>query len=624
MTGRWWGIVGESDVPELAAAVLDAKRKRPIIVVTTPTYTAPDSIPQGTLDEAEELRRAVGDIADIAIVATGGISFALEAKLPEHWHIFNGACRSYPAGILANPDIRRSPLRRRRGRELASEQLISDALGHAQAAGLFDQTPMRSIATNATITGFLLDGEQALADVGTHMPAVVWRDMTSPGIPLDWLIAKGASVPGELDRDRNRFVLRKRPFATQEFLAAVPHGSITLALVDTVDPDRAVLRIHPDLSVTVRRDDVSSNPLDVLDLFLVEGEVVRARVVHLSTGQIHLRLSDIDDDEPVVTAVAVVEGGTPWLVEGRTLPAAPEPPVVDEVRDQAGEDSEVDVPATEASFVAAPSAASASHHAPEATAAPIRPVPGPGYRPAMPVAVREEAAAPGEGKNAIESMSITILALRSEVEQLRREVAQTQGLKQNLDVTNRLLRDTRVELGEARASIVNLKGLHRTAVDELRKTRKAQPLPAQKGGPRARRRSWADDQAWLRSEIRLAWNDRVQESERTQYPLPADYLIGPRFADSVSTLDEGQFDKAMKCVVDVLTDRAKDLVSRDLHRLRTGDGGSDAPRVRAEDGAVAWRAAVEINVASARRLHYWAIGGQIELSQVAVHDDMEA
>lgn len=80
----------------------------------------------------------------------------------------------------------------------------------------------------------------------------------------------------------------------------------------------------------------------------------------------------------------------------------------------------------------------------------------------------------------------------------------------------------------------------------------------------------------------------------------------------------------MKCVVDVLTDRAKDLSSRDLHRLRSGDGGSDAPRTRAEDSAVAWRAAIEVNAASARRLHYWAIGNRIELSQVGVHDDMGA
>lgn len=611
--GRWWGVISASDVPALAAAVLDPKRQRPIIVVTTSKYTEPDNIPQVTLDEAEELRDAVGDVADIAIVATGGISFAFEAALPDHWHIFNGACRSYPAGILADPDIRRSPLRRRRSWEVASEQVISDALGHARAAGVLDEKPKGSISTSATVKGFLLDGEQALADVGTPMPAVVWRDMTSPGIPLDWLIAKGATVPGELDRDHNRFVLRRRTFTATDFLAAFPHGSITLALVDKVSSDNAVLRVHPDLSITVRRNDVSSNPLDVLDLFLVEGEVVRARVVHLSTGQPHLRLSDVDEVEPVLAAIAVVEGGTPWLVEDRTLPAAPEPPPVEEPPSPTNEHREYDSSVVDEST------------APTPVIAPERPMPGPGTRPVAPVAAAPPTAtSPNDGKTAVQSMSMKISALNSEVERLRREATQIESLRQDLDLTNRMLRDTRVELGEARASIANLKSLHKKAVDELRKARKGQPVPTQDDGPRERRQNWPNDELWLRSEIQLAWIDRVPGFDKLRFPLPADYLIGPRFAESISSLDDGQFHKAMKCVVDVLTDRAKGLASRDLHRLRTGDGGSDAPRVRAEDGAVAWRAAVEINAASARRLHYWAIGSQIELSQVAVHDDMEA
>lgn len=613
MPGRWWGVITASDVPALAAAILDPKRQRPIIVVTTAKYTGPDSIPQVTLDEAEELRDAVGDIADIAIVATGGISFAFEAELPDHWHIFNGACRSYPAGILADPDIRRSPLRRRRSWEVASEQVISDALGHAQGAGILDEKPKGSISTSATVKGFLLDGEQALADVGTPMPAVVWRDMTSPGIPLDWLVAKGATVPGELDRGHNRFVLRRRTFTAKDFLTAFPHGSITLALVDKVSSDNAVLRVHPDLSITIRRSDVSSNPLDVLELFLVEGEVVRVRVVHLSTGQPHLRLSDVDEDEPVLAAVAVVEGGTPWLVEDRTLPAAPESPPVEEPPSPVNEHREHDSSVVDESTAPAP------------VVTPKRPMPGPGTRPAAPGAAAPPTATPvGNGKAAVQSMSMKISALNSEVEGLRREATQLESLRQDLHLTNRMLRDTRVELGEARASIANLKTLHKKAVDELRKARKGQPMPPQKDGPRERRHNWPSDELWLRSEIQLAWIERVPGFDKLRFPLPTNYVIGPRFAESISSLDDGQFDKAMKCVVDVLTDRAKDLASRDLHRLRTGDGGSDAPRVRADDGAVAWRAAVEINAASARRLHYWAIGSQIELSQVALHDDMEA
>lgn len=615
MSGRWWGVVAASDVDALARAILDPGRRRPIIVVTTERYTVPDNIPQATTDEAEELRNAVGDIADIAIVATGSISFALEAALPDHWHIFNGACRSYPAGILADPSIRRSPLRRRRSWEVASEQVISDALGHAHSAGILNQKPKGSVPRTATVTGFLIEGEQALADVGTPMPAVVWRDMTCPGVPLDWLIAKGATVPGELDRDHNRFLLRKRTFGAADFLAAFPHGSITLALVDKVDPDAATLRVHPDLTISVHRSDVSSNPLDVLDLFFVEGEVVRARVVHLSTGTPHLRLSDVDESEPVLAAVPVVEGGEPWLIEGRNLPAPPESPVIADAVAADDPAAAVDAPSRE------------PLDAPITSPMPSRPMPGPRPRPrprpAATGSAPASAHAPSEGKSAVHSMSMKITALTAEIEQLRSASVELERLRQDHDLVQRTLRDTRVELGEARESVANLRNLHKKAVDELRKTRKAVPAHVRESGPHERRDTWPDAELWLRHEILLAWVERIPRFEKLQRPLPADYIIGPRFAESISALDDGQFDKAMKCVVDVLTDRAKDLAGRDLHRLRTGDGGSDAPRIRPEDGAVAWRAAIEVNVASARRLHYWAVGARIELSQVGIHDDME-
>ncbi len=602
-------------MPALATAILDPKRRQPIIVVTTTTYTDPDHIPQVTLDEAEDLRGAVGDIADVAIIATGGVSFALEAALPDYWHIFNGACRSYPAGILADPDIRRSPLRRRRTWEVASEQVISDALGHAQSAGILEEKPKGSVSASGTVKGFLLDGEQALVDVGVPMPAVIWRDMTSPGIPLDWLIAKGATVSGELDRDYNRFVLRKRAFDAGEFLRAFPHDAVTLALVDKVSPDKAVLRAHPDLAITVHRSDVSSNPLDVLDLFFVEGEVVRARVVHLSTGKPLLRLSDVDEDEPVIQAIAVVEGGTPWLLEGRNLSALVEPLAVEEPIPTAKEfDTQVAQPEE-----------SAESNRP-ASAVP-RPMPGAGLRPTAPttapLSTQGSTAPQGDSKTAIRSMSMKITALTAEVDRLRHEAGTVESLRQDLDVTRRTLRDTRAELGDARESIANFRELHKKAVDELRKARKSQPAPARVDGPHERRERWPNDELWLRNEIELAWIERVARVDKLRLPLPDDYLIGPRFAESLNSLDDGQFDKAMKCVVDVLTDRAKDLASRDLHRLRTGDGGSDAPRIRAEDGAVGWRAAIEVNTASARRLHYWAIGNRIELSRVGLHDDME-
>jgi hypothetical protein len=663
MPGRWWGVVAESEVPELARAILAPSRRQPIIVVTTPSYTDPAHVPAATLAEAEELRGAVGDIADIAIVPTGAVSFALDDALPDKWHIFNGACRSYPAGIIADPDIRRSPLRRRRRGEIASEQVISDALGQALATGILDQKPTGSVTVNATVKGFLPGGEQALADVGSTMPAVIWRDTTSPGIPLDWLVTKGSVVPGELDRTHNRLMLRKPLFGPAEFLAAYPHGSVTLALVARVSADSADLRVHPDLTLTVHRPDVSSNPLDVLDLFFVEGEVVRVRAVHLSTGSPHLRLIDVDDDEPVLQAATVVIGGTPWLVEGRVLPVAgpvPEEPTtgpVEVVEEQHPEPSTVDAaphphPPLTAPLPGAPRPAPATPTpvGPGALIEPAppapRPMPGPGPRPALPTPSPGPAPTPPapqagavpatpadtgptatDRKTAVQGMSMKIAALTADNQRLAKAGtdarAAAAAAQLELAVLKLTHRDTLAALGEAQKQIEHLKDLQRKAVLQFRRTRKPQPA-AEPTGPQQRRNEWPNDDLWLRDEIHRAWVDRIPRVDKLRHPLPDDYVIGPRFLESLDTLTEPQFDKAMKCIVDVLTDRAKDIAGRKLHRLRTGEGGDDSARTRPDDGAVAWRAAIEINAAAARRLHYWAIGSRIELAQVGVHDDTDA
>ena len=53
--------------------------------------------------------------------------------------------------------------------------------------------------------------------------------------------------------------------------------------------------------------------------------------------------------------------------------------------------------------------------------------------------------------------------------------------------------------------------------------------------------------------------------------------------------------------------RARELSNLELHPLLTGGGGNDPQRVRARDGATAWRCALKTNSPSAPRLHYWSL-----------------
>lgn len=82
-------------------------------------------------------------------------------------------------------------------------------------------------------------------------------------------------------------------------------------------------------------------------------------------------------------------------------------------------------------------------------------------------------------------------------------------------------------------------------------------------------------------------------------------------------------EKVADVVFEIVTGLATLVPSRAVHQLRTGSGGNDPVR-RRDDGAIAWRAYLQVNTPSARRIHYWVLpNGRIELARVATHDDFE-
>ena len=129
---------------------------------------------------------------------------------------------------------------------------------------------------------------------------------------------------------------------------------------------------------------------------------------------------------------------------------------------------------------------------------------------------------------------------------------------------------------------------------------------------------FSDPEKQLRYEIDQTWLRRTPEAERVLRPL-TDYRLGPGFLESLATLEGIPRDKVLDVLVEVLTDRAKEIPGRELHQLRES-ASSPVQRVRA-DGARAWRCALQVNTPSARRLHFWRLpDGGIELDQVATHD----
>jgi hypothetical protein len=131
---------------------------------------------------------------------------------------------------------------------------------------------------------------------------------------------------------------------------------------------------------------------------------------------------------------------------------------------------------------------------------------------------------------------------------------------------------------------------------------------------------FVDAEDAIRYAVHTTWASRIPAGDKALLRVPG-YDIGEDFAGSLDKLDESQIAKTFKCVVDVLTDLSRQMPARRVHPLRANVGPDSA--VTRLDGAVCYRASLEAQTASARRLHYWKLpSGRIELSRVVTHDDM--
>ncbi len=133
----------------------------------------------------------------------------------------------------------------------------------------------------------------------------------------------------------------------------------------------------------------------------------------------------------------------------------------------------------------------------------------------------------------------------------------------------------------------------------------------------------SDERAFLRA-VRGWYAREIGEGERFEHPLRS-MRVGRQFLDSARALDGVGADKIVEVAGQVACDRAKDLESREVHGLGvSGPATASKQRLRARDGARAWRCALQTNTPSARRLHWWQVpgpsGGTIEFASVAVHD----
>jgi len=362
----------------------------------------------------------------------------------------------------------------------------------------------------------------------------------------------------------------------------------------------------------VLRADVTFNPADDLGTLMTVGEVVPARVV-ATAPKWSLILNDVDDDEPIAEAPSLLTGGPPWLVEegedlvedepGALLPPAPQVPVPASrvpVPEVVAEDPAPEAPALKLS-PPRPNPAMLDRNRP-------RPVSRPPTSPARPAAPAQPAESTKSLLLKIDGLTAEVGGLKREQEALRNQLLagadERQTLRYLLDQADRRANRAENDLKATRS--------------RLRKAGNAKSATPAPEGPK-----FADAEQGFRYRVLTQWATRTLPSEQHDRPLP-DYSIGPRFLDSLGRLEGIKEEKVADVVFEVVTGLAPQLPGREVHHLRTGPGGDNPVRVR-EDGAMAWRASLQVKTPSARRLHYWILpNGDIELARVATHDDFDA
>lgn len=300
----------------LAAHLLDARRTHPVVVISHGVGRAEEP----WIDPGNVLAE-VGDYAEVHLVPTGDVTWELGRCLPPEAQVYGNAARVYPTDLswVAHPRDSRLYLCFGSAQAKRIEAgLVADAMQAALAAGLLERRAPQRRTVSGRVVGVLAGRGIVEGDFGR---AALRPELAAPGLPIERIVTRGQWVTGEWDAVDGLLDVRGGVVAAGDALAAYEVGDAILVRVVGVGRDRVVVEPLPGMRVEIPVSGITGNPLDDPRDLLSVGEVVTAHVVR--AGRWILSLADVDDDEPVREAPALLEGGPPWLVADDPTPAEP-------------------------------------------------------------------------------------------------------------------------------------------------------------------------------------------------------------------------------------------------------------------------------------------------------------
>jgi hypothetical protein len=586
---------------ELAAMLLHPERERPAVVVST-TKNGPVINPKALAD-------GLGSDVDVYLINSASLAYDFSDAMPLETSVYGGAARCYPPGTawVQNPfkSVLRLAYTEDEGRDavalilndvataesLVPVKVTSTSAPRKQAAA----TPVDGIVSVILEPdGVLIKLEDGIARIDTSVLA--------PGISPDRLFTPSQKVTGTVSD--GLFTIAEGLHTPGDAADHAVRGIVQPALVTSAKS----VALFPGLTVRHHNDE----PL---------GSVIAVRVdlAGRADGKAWKLITVTDPDE-VTDALPFMVGGEPWI---RWEPGA--------------------------AVEAAPAALEPQAHTQPVETAPSKPTPLVAVPAAADFSDGDAFAALDAVRSRLERLSAENERLSRELENLLMESVEEQTtaplpspamggaeldrLRSRVALMTRdradMIADHRRAMADADdLAAENARLIH--TVERLRDEIRTERARA----ARARQMSkdiddvadtgplFIDPAEQFRHEVYVEWAKRIPAGSKAEMPL-ADYGFADGFLTSVDEIQGIDRSKIIAVAVEVLTGLADSLPGRDMHRLRAGLPGTSS-WVEDPELGTAWRVALQIKTASARRMHFWrGTDGKIVFATVGVHDDMD-
>ncbi|MFB9714050.1 hypothetical protein [Arthrobacter methylotrophus] len=590
-------ITTPRDARELAAMLLHPERERPAVVVST-TKNGPVINPKALADR-------LGNDVDVYLINSASLAYDFSDAMPLETSVYGGAARCYPPGTAWVKNPFKSMLRLAYTEEegqAAIVRIVDDVAAMESLVPLkVTSTSPRKQPSTATVDGIvsvILEPDGVLIKLEDGI-ARIDTSVLAPGISPDRLFSPSQKVTGTV-RD-GLFTITEGLNTPADAADHAARGTIQPALVLS----SKTIALFPGLTV---RHASEAKPGTVI--------AVRVEIPGRADGKAWKLITVTDPDE-VTDALPFLAGGEPWIrwdTDASTVEVAPT------VNEAPAEPDDV-APAPAATHQEAPVTdftGGDAFAALDAVRARLEHLSAENERLSSDLedllveSVDEEAAIP------VPSPALG----GAEVGRLRAQVALM--TRERVD----MLKDHRRAMADADdLAAENARMAH--TIERLRDDVRKERARADRARQMSRDIDDVADTAPLfndpaeqfRHEVYLEWATRIPAGAKAETPL-AEYGFADGFLTAAEEIQGVDRSKIVAVAMEVLTGLADSLPGRDMHRLRGGLPGTSSCVEDPELGT-AWRVALQVKTASARRMHFWrGTDGKIVFATVGLHDDM--